>query len=121
MKPLRLLLIFIVLLGLAFVVHLLIHKTYFSYQHVSDALFVVGIVMFLPTVGVITGSFEIFQGIGYAFRVLISPNYRHQYPTFKDYKDVKNVKIKTGFFYELLIASLVLVIAAAILAGMATR
>lgn len=116
MKPFRLLLILAATLGLALGVHLLVYKEIFTYESMSNALFVVGMIIFLPSLVVLTKAYEVFQGIQYSMRVLFSPNYRKLYPKYSDYKEEKSEKIKTSVFYEILIASSITVVTAIILA-----
>lgn len=116
MKPIRLLLILAATLGLALGVHLLVYKDNFTYESMSNALFVVGMIIFLPSLVVLTRAYEVFQGIQYSMRVLFSPNYRKLYPKYSDYKEEKSEKIKTSVFYEILAASLIAVVMAIILA-----
>lgn len=121
MKISRLLLILAVTLGLAFLVHLWIYSTYFSYETISNSMFVVGMILFLPSLVVLTKAYEVFQGIHYAFRVLVNPSYRKTYPRFSDFKEDHSKQIKTTVFYEILLASFLVVIVAVILAGVAMR
>ncbi|MGD9910276.1 MAG: DUF3899 domain-containing protein [Candidatus Izemoplasmatales bacterium] len=117
MRPFRPLLILAATLGLALGVHLLVYGgDNFTYESMSNALFVVGMIIFLPSLVVLTRAYEVFQGIQYSMRVLFSPNYRKLYPKYSDYKEEKSEKIKTTIFYEILGASLVVVVIAIVLA-----
>lgn len=85
-------------------------------QNLSDSLFVVSIVIGMPSLAGITEAFKLFQGFSYAMRVLISPSYKMTYPSFNDYKDAKSGKTNSTFFLEVLIASALLVFVAYLLA-----
>lgn len=85
-------------------------------QHLSDSLFVVSIVIGMPSLAGLTEAFKLFQGISYSMRVLISPTYKMTYPSFKDFKDAKSAKSTSTFFLEVLIASAFLVFVSYLLA-----
>ena len=118
MKFLRLFIIFIAMLITALLIHLAFYENYFSYETVSNSLFVIGVIMFLPAVAVTTKAYELFSGIRYVFGVLISPQYKAQYPKYSDYKKLKDVEIKTTVFYEIIIASFIIIIISIVFAGL---
>jgi len=120
-NPFRFSLILAATLGLALVVHLFVYQTDFTFESMSNALFVVGMIIFLPSLVVLTRAYEVFQGIQYSMRVLFSPNYRKIYPKYSDYKEEKNEKIKTTIFNEILAASFVMVLLAIIFARVAMQ
>lgn len=121
MKIFRFIIIFFATLLVAFLLHLLVYKTVFSYENASNVLFVVGIILFLPTMVAITRAYEVFQGIKYVFRVLLSPSFRDQYPRFKEYRDDNSSNIKSTIFREVFLASLIVIIISIVLAGVAMR
>lgn len=118
MKVLRFSLILMSITLLAFLLHLIIYRYDFSIINASNVLFVVGIIVFMPSLVAMTSSYRVFTSMRYAVRVMLSPQFRHEYPTFKDYKSEKEKEIKTSLFFETMLASLIMIVASAILAWM---
>jgi hypothetical protein len=116
MNYFRLVIFFVSTAILAFILHLLVYQTYFTYASVSNSLFVVGIILLLPSVVAISSAYQMFKGIQYVFKVIASPSFQRNYPRFHDYKAEKVEKSETTVFLEVLISSLVIVIIAMILA-----
>lgn len=116
MKFLRLVIIFGALVILAFLLHLGIYKTQFSIETISNVTFVVGIISFLPSLIAVTGAHQIFQGIGYVFKTMLSKSAKEEFPTFKDYKEHKSEKVDNSFFKEVFIMSFALLVIGIILA-----
>lgn len=116
MKPFRMALIFAGMVVLAGLLQLAVYGTYVTATNVSNVLFVVGVIFFLPCVVALTSAFKVFHGIRYAMRVFISPSFRREYPRYKEYKDDRKDKIASTVFVELLISAAVLILAAGILA-----
>ena len=110
MKIIRLILLFLGMLFLAFLVHLAVYRFDFTAINVSNALFVVGIILFLPSVVAITAAYEVFHGIRYVARVIVNPQFRKEYPQFKDYKEDKTGKVKSTVFFEILLSSFIVLI-----------
>lgn len=119
MKQFRLAIIFLTLLVLSLLLHLLIYGSRFNIGNAANALFVVGMITFLPTIIAMTQAYRVFQGFNYAFRSLISTAFRQTYPKFSDYKTEKDVKIKTSVFLEAFIASGLVVLIGIILSVVA--
>lgn len=119
MNFLRTLLIFIGMIFLAAVVHVLVYNTsghwYVSSLTVTDSLFIVGVVIFLPALVAATGAYSLFFGLRYAFGVMLSPKYREKYPRYFDYVSTKNVEIKSTIFNEVMLASGLMLVCAIIL------
>ncbi len=86
----------------------------FSYNSVSDSLFVVGIVFFFPALMAQMGSFKMFYGFQYAIRGLFSNDFRRRYRNFSDYLVEKGESIKTSIYTEVLLSTSVILIAAII-------
>ena len=120
MKPIRFIIITVVLVLLAYGLQSLVYSSQLDYEYTSNALFVVGMVVFFPAMIVQTGSYEIFYGMRYSFNRFFIKNYRKHYPTFKTYQEEREQVITTTFFKELLVASIILVAVAAYLAGQVT-
>lgn len=116
MKPLRLFLLFLGMVILAFLLHVVFFQWYFTLQSVSDSLFVTGTLLFLPSIIALSNAYEVFQSIGYVFRVMLSPNFRREYPHYGDFKGDRKSAIKTSLFKEMALASLLLLLASGILA-----
>ncbi|MFA5526649.1 MAG: DUF3899 domain-containing protein [Acholeplasmataceae bacterium] len=116
MKLTRLALITGSLLLASFLLHLLIYRLEFSIMTLSNVLFVVGIIVFLPSVIAMTSAYRIFQSMKYVFRVIVSPSFKQMFPTFKDYQTEKTKEIKTSLFLEIFLVTLVMILASAILA-----
>jgi len=115
MKVIRLLVIFVLEILLAFSI-MVLRGIPFDIQQLSDHFFVVGIIIGMPSVVAITQAFRLFYGFRYAFRVLLTPSYRKLYPSFKDFEEMKTGGEKNHtFFGEVLVASLLMVIIAGIL------
>lgn len=112
--------IFVVLglLLVSLVLHLLVYKTTFTYESASNVLFVVGVLFFLPSLVVITGSYEIFYGFRYSMSVLFRKDFRSHYPTFLDYKVEKVKRYESTIFIELMAVSSVLFVMSFIFARM---
>ena len=118
MRLFRFIIVFLFLVIISLLLHLALYRTDFSYENMANALFVVNIIVFLPTFVVLFGGFEVFQGISYALKVLVNPSYRHTFPKFSDYKESREVKINTGIFYEILISAFLLIVLSYIFAGL---
>lgn len=119
MKYFRLAIIFVSMLTLSLLLHLLVYQRDFTYANISNATFVVSVILFLPSVVAMTGAYQLFHGFRYVVRVFVSPSFRKEYPNFKDYKDERQTEIKTTFFKEVLVSSFILLVASIILAGVA--
>lgn len=115
MKFLRMIIIFIIEIALAFL-FMFVRNVPVTIANMSDHLFVIGVIIGMPSIVAITQAFRLFYGFRYAFRVLITPSYRRLYPSFKDFEETKTGgESNTTFFGEVLIASLIVIIIAAIL------
>lgn len=109
------------MLILSFLLHLWQYGLNLTYETTSNALFIIGVIMFLPALVAVTQAYYVFNGIRYAFRVIINPKFRQEYPQYSDYRDERSEKIKTSLFAEMLITSGTLIVAAIILARFAMR
>lgn len=118
MRIIRFVIIMISLVILALLLHLIVYRLDFSIINASNVLFVVGIIVFMPSLVAMTSSYRVFTSMRYAVRVILSPQFKHEYPTFKDYKEEKEKEIKTTLFFEMMVASLSMMVASAILAWM---
>ncbi len=115
----RILIMLVISIIVSLLIHLLMYGTNFTYQHISDALFVVSGITFVLSVSLMIGAFELLQGLGYTFRVFISPDFRERYSTFVEYKNEKNEVNKSPLYKEAAVSSLVIILIAWILAGVA--
>lgn len=117
MKFLRMVVIFIIEIALAFLL-MLVRNVPLNMANVSDHFFVIGVIIGMPSIVAITQAFRLFYGFRYAFRVLITPSYRKLYPSFKDFEETKTGgESNHTFFGEVLIASFSVIAIAAILSG----
>lgn len=117
MKFLRMVVIFIIEIALAFLL-MLVRDVPINMANVSDHFFVIGVIIGMPSIVAITQAFRLFYGFRYAFRVLITPSYRKLYPSFKDFEETKTGgESNHTFFGEVLIASFSVIAIAAILSG----
>lgn len=119
MNIIRMIIIFLALLVVSFLLYLGVYGTVYTTGYAANALFVVGMLVFLPTIIAMTQAYRFFQGFNYAIRSFISTSFRQNYPKFNDYKSEKDVKIKTTIFIESFIASGVVVIIGIILSVVA--
>jgi len=117
MNYFRLAIIYVAMLLISLVLHLLVYQQDFTYANISNALFVVSIILFLPSVVAMTGAYQLFHGFRYVFKVFVSPSFRSEYPNFRDYKEERQTEIKTTFFKEVLLSSFIIMVASIILAG----
>lgn len=109
MNYLRIIIIIFVLLLLSLGVHYLIYirgyNTGYSYDSMSNSLFVVGVLFFFPALMAQLGSYKLFYGIQYAFRGFFNIEFRRRYKSFSDYLIEKDVNIKSTIFIEFLLSS----------------
>ncbi|MBU1093792.1 MAG: DUF3899 domain-containing protein [Firmicutes bacterium] len=119
MKYGRFLFIYLIMFVLAFLLHLWIYGTHFSYANASNVIFAVGIIFFLPSIAAITHAYRIFQGFNYMMRTIMSSSFKSNYPKFIDFKKDKDIEIQTTLFLEILIASATFVVAGFVLAAVA--
>ncbi|HLT00377.1 MAG TPA: hypothetical protein VK005_02695 [Acholeplasma sp.] len=122
MKPIRFIIVLLIELVLVALLHLFWinvqpegFSTYISLQTVSDSLFVMGILIFLPSLVAITGAYASFFALRYALGVLVSSKFKSRYPQYRDYISTKNTEIKTTIFLEIFLSSLLIIIAGLIL------
>ncbi len=119
MRISRILIMLVISIIMSFLVHLLMHGTNFTYQHVSDALFVVSGITFVLSFSLMIGAFDLLQGLGYTFKVFISPDFRERYNSYVEYKNEKNEVKKSPLYKEAVISSLIIILISWILAGVA--
>lgn len=119
MRLLKILIVFVSNIVLSFFLHLIVYGTDFTYAHISDALFVVGIIICLIAFALLVGAFKLFQGLGYTFKVMLSPSFRDRYADYSEYKEERDIKVNNPGYLEAFIASLLVIIISGILAGVA--
>lgn len=120
MRPIRFIVITIILVLLAYGLQNLVYGSQLGYENTSNVLFVVGIVIFFPSLIVQTGSYEVFYGMRYSFNAFFVKDFRKYYPSYSEYKEEKEQVVTTTIFKELLIASILLIVVSAYLAGRVT-
>ena len=120
MKYSRMLLVFLSLLAVSFVVHYIIfvrgYGEGYGYDSISNALFLVGVATFFPSLLAQLGSYRFFYGIQYALRGMISNEFRSRYRNFSDYLNEKTTKIITTIYTEVMLASGTVLASAIVLA-----
>lgn len=119
MKIQRFIIILIVLIFTAFLIHSATDGFNYSVTSVSNALFIVGIVLLMPAIVALTNAYQVFHGFRYSIRAFLSTSFRREYPNFKDYKDERTVSVKSSIFLEIFIASMIILTVSIILAGVA--
>jgi hypothetical protein len=115
MKPIRFILLFLILCLVTLLLHLWIYGTHFTKTNIANVTFVIGVMTFLPTMIAMSQSYKVFDGFNYAFRSLLSTTFRNTYPRFTDYKKERSIKIKTSIFLEAFIASSILIVISIVL------
>lgn len=116
MKIWRILVITVVIFLLSLLLHLGVYGNQFRLDTISNATFVVGIIIFLPTLVAVMGAYQVFHGMSYFLKILFSKNAKYEFPTYRDYKEHKSSKPEGPFFKELLISSLIVLLVGVILA-----
>lgn len=115
MRPVRFILLFLILCLVTLLLHLWIYGTSFTMTNIANSTFVIGIITFLPTTIAMSQSYKVFDGFNFAFRTLLSTTFRNTYPRFTDYKKERSTKIKTSIFLEAFIASGILIVISIVL------
>lgn len=119
MNIIRIILILLGVLLLSLGLQLLVYGVSFTYEHVSNVMFVLGVITFLSSLIMVSGSYEIFYGFRYSMRSLFTKDFRKHYPTFLEFKTEKEVPVNSSVFIDSIIASTVVIVVAIILARMA--
>ena len=109
------------ILIVSLLLHLVQYGTRFNLENISNALFVVTMIVFLMSLILQSGAFQVFSGFGYSTRALWSREFRMRYPNFSDYRAEKdeNAQVKPIGYLEMLIASGLLLVIAIILGALA--
>ena len=120
MKILRFLAFLLISLFLAWLVHyVLFIRRYgvgYDYDTMSDALFIVGVIGFLPAFMMHIGTYRFFFGMQYALKSLFRPEFKKKYKVFSDYLIDKNQDANTTIYLELMFAALTLIVLSLIFA-----
>ncbi len=120
MNYLRIFIVILILLLLSFVLHYVVfvrgYNQGYTYESISDSLFIVGVIGFFPAFMAQMGSYKLFYGFQYALRSFMSTDFRRKYANISDYLVDKKANTKTSLYYEFLISAGMLLIAAGILA-----
>lgn len=116
----RMLIFFAVLLLAAFLYHYMLYiRRYnagYSFYTVSNALFLVGVIGFFPSLMAQLGTYRFFYGFQFAIRSLISSEFRSKFKTLTDYTAGKKSEMESSLYVELMIASGILLSASIALA-----
>ena len=120
MRLLRFLIFLTVSLGLAWLYHLIFYidryGTGYDFNSMSDALFIIGAIGFLPALMMHLGTFRLFYGMQYAMRSMFKAGFKERYRLFSDYLIDKKADADTTIYLELMLASLTLIVLAIIFA-----
>ena len=100
---------------LAFGYYLLVFGTAYEIRNVSDALFVVGLLLFFLSLIAITDAARVFMSFAYTFKNLFK-SHREKYTNFYDYSQAKKDNT-SSFGLSTLFISIVFIVAAALIAS----
>jgi len=117
MSIFRILLKAVGILFVSLLLHLVQYGTTVTLESSSNALFVVTLIVFLMSLILQTGAFQVFSGFGYSTRALWSQDFRKKYPAYADYREerVEKLKDKPVGYLEMLIASGIVLLTAVVL------
>lgn len=115
MNYIRLIILFIASLAVAFLLHFLLNglgrDTYqFTIINISDTSLLMSIILLVPVVLMLSKAYLVFQAMVYTTRIIVNPKYKEKYPTLKEYQDDKSSEITTTFFYEMGLVGLIYII-----------
>lgn len=116
MNKVRFLILSISILIFSVIFHFLVYGNDFTYEHISNVMFGVGIILLLPSIVVISHAYEVFYGFRYTARIFFSDSFKKEYPKFIDYKEEKTGVYKTTLFTELVIISVIFIVVSFFLA-----
>lgn len=88
-----------------FIMHIILYENRFSYESVSNSMFVVGIVMFFLSLIVITGAGNLFQTLTYGFKYLFRRK-TAPYKSYYDYVEERKNRPKTHYALHVFILSI---------------
>lgn len=113
MRFLRFLIFLLISLGLAWLYHYIFfnsrYNVGYSLNSMSDALFIIGVMGFLPALMMHIGTYRLFYGMQYAMKSIFVHGFRRKYSVFGDYLIDKKVESSTTLYLELMFASAVLI------------
>ncbi|MFP4177345.1 MAG: DUF3899 domain-containing protein [Acholeplasmataceae bacterium] len=98
-------------LALVFIVHLTLFDNTYTTKDVSNAFFVVGLVMFLVGLMVITDASKIFMVVVYSFKQM-RRQHRKDYPTYYDYAKEREKEGMVPYALEIFLIGIVYLIVA---------
>lgn len=99
------LIVLLCLLLFAAGLYLLIYKSYFSLTYVSNILFIVGVLVFLPALSIHLGAYRMFYSFSYFAKSVLNKEFKKNYPSFVDYRDEKDVENDKSFSLIIVAAS----------------
>lgn len=71
-------------------------------SNLSDSFSVVGIIIFLPSLAAYFDAHKIFYGMRYAWRTILSQDFKDKYKKFSDYLEDKDTEINSMIVQEFL-------------------
>lgn len=115
MNFIRLLVMFLMSLVVAFLLHYLLYgvgrEVYrFTLINISDTTLLMSIMLLVPVVLMLSKSYLVFQAMVYTTRIMVNHKYKEKYPTLKEYQDDKSSDMSTTFFYELGLIGLIYIL-----------
>lgn len=81
----------------------------FTWIHIADITFVIGIVMFFPALIVSIGANQLFNGFNYSIKKIFSNDFRHRYQSYSDFLDDKQMDEKSTIPLELMTSSILFI------------
>lgn len=88
-----------------FILHISLYKDQFSFETVSNAVFVVGIVMFFFSLIAITGAGNLFQTVTYGFKSLFRRK-TMEHKSYFEYMEDRKKRPKTNYGFHIFILSI---------------
>lgn len=119
MNRIRLVLILGGAILLAAGLQLLLYGLYITFETVSNVTFVLGVILFGPSLIAVTGAYEVMYGFRYAMRTLFDWNYQKKVKNIGEYYESKELKEenKSTVYKEILIVSIILIIVGIVTGG----
>lgn len=71
-------------------------------SNISDSFSVVGIIIFLPSLAAYFDAYKVFYGIRYAWRTILSQDFKDRYKKYSDYLEDKDTEINSMVVQEFL-------------------
>lgn len=79
-------------------------------RELSNGFFVVGMLIFLPSVLFFTRAYQVFNGFTYAMKILIVKNFRNEHPSYREYRNERGSDKVNMLWLDIIIISLIFII-----------